>query len=80
MRIKGGLTTKHNINVCEAFSQMIMENGSGDDREMSLCFLDIFENIDPRILEGYLIELFWGRRMTWIILSMRLTYMIIIPS
>jgi hypothetical protein len=46
--------------VCEAFFQMMVEEGFGDDSEMCLRFHDIFENIAPDYVEDYMMELHWA--------------------
>ena len=51
------LDYKGQYKVCEAFYNMMMEEGVGDDSEMCLRFHDTFEEIDPRYLEDSLMEL-----------------------
>lgn len=51
------LNYKGQYKVCEAFYNMMMEEGVGDDSEMCLRFHDTFEEIDPRYLEDSLMEL-----------------------
>ena len=51
------LDYKGQYKVCEAFYNMMMEEGGGDDSEMCLRFHDTFEEIDPRYLEDSLMEL-----------------------
>ena len=51
------LDYKVQYKVCEAFFQMMIEEGFGDDSEMSLRFHDTFEDINPRHLEDSLMPL-----------------------
>ena len=51
------LDYKGQYKVCEAFYNMMMEEGVGDDSEICLRFHDTFEEIDPRYLEDSLMEL-----------------------
>lgn len=46
--------------VCEAFFDMMVEEGFGDDSEMCLRFHDLFENIPPDFVEDYMMELHWA--------------------
>lgn len=51
------LDYKVQYKVCEAFFQMMIEEGFGDDSEMCLRFHDTFEDINPRHLENSLMQL-----------------------
>lgn len=51
------LDYKGQYKVCEAFFQMMVEEGFGDDSEMGLRFHDTFEEINPRFLEDSLMQL-----------------------
>lgn len=51
------LDYKVQYKVCEAFFEMMMEEGFGDDSEMCLRFHDTFEDINPRHLEDSLMQL-----------------------
>lgn len=51
------LDYKGQYKVCEAFFQMMVEEGFGDDSEMGLRFHDTFESINPRHLEDSLMQL-----------------------
>ena len=57
MEVVRKLDYKGQYKVCEAFYNMMMEEGVGDDSEMCLRFHDTFEEIDPRYLEDSLMEL-----------------------
>ena len=48
---------KVQYKACEAFFQMMVEEGFGDDSEMCLRFHDSFEEINPRFLESDLMQL-----------------------
>ena len=48
---------KVQYKVCEAFFQIMTEEGFGDDSEMCLRFHDTFEDIKPRLLEDSLMQL-----------------------
>lgn len=54
------LDYKGQYKVCEAFFQMMVEEGFGDDSEMCLRFHDEFEDINPRYLENSLMKLHWA--------------------
>ena len=54
------LDYKGQYKVCSAFFKMMVEEGFGDDSEMCLRFHDELENIDPRNLEDYMMELHWA--------------------
>ena len=54
------LDYKGQYRVCEAFFEMMVEVGFGDDSEMCLRFHDIFENIAPDYVEDYMMELHWA--------------------
>lgn len=51
------LDYKVQFKVCEAFFQMMIEEGFGDDSEMCLRFHDSFEGINPLNLEDSLMQL-----------------------
>lgn len=51
------LDYKVQYKVCEAFFQMMVEEGFGDDSEMCLRFHDTYESINPRYLEYSLMQL-----------------------
>ena len=51
------LDCKGQYKVCEAFFNMMLEEGFGDDSEMRLRFHDTFEDINPRHLEDSLMQL-----------------------
>lgn len=57
MEVVRKLDYKVQFKVFEAFFQMMIEEGFGDDSEMCLRFHDTFENINPRFLESSLKEL-----------------------
>lgn len=46
------LDYKVQYKVCEAFFQMMIEEGFGDDSEKCLIFHDTFEDINPRFLDS----------------------------
>lgn len=43
--------------VCEAFFNLMIEEGFGDDSERCLIFHDSFQEINPRFLDRYLKEM-----------------------
>ena len=51
------LDYKQQYKVCEAFFNLMVEEGFGDDSERCLIFHDSFHEIDPRSLEHYLKEM-----------------------
>ena len=51
------LDYKVQYKVCEAFFQMMVEEGFGADSEMCLRFHDTFEDINPRFLDSSLKQL-----------------------
>lgn len=51
------LDYKQQFKVCEAFYQMMSEDGFGDDGEMGLRFQDSFTEINPKYLEDSIKEL-----------------------
>ena len=57
MEVVRKLDYKVQYKVCEAFFQMMVEEGFGDDSEMGLRFHDTFEEINPRFLEDSLMQL-----------------------
>lgn len=57
MEVVRKLDYKVQYKVCEAFFQMMIEEGFGDDNEMCLRFHDTFEEINPRFLESNLMQL-----------------------
>lgn len=57
MGVVRNLDYKVQYEVCEAYFQMMVEEGVGDDSEMCLRFHDTFESINPRYLEDSLMQL-----------------------
>lgn len=51
------LDYKGQYKVCEAFFNMMIEEGFGDDSEIGLRFHDTFEEINPRFLDSDLMQL-----------------------
>lgn len=48
---------KRQYKVCEAFFNLMVEEGFGDDSERCLIFHDSFQEINPRFLDRYLKEM-----------------------
>lgn len=57
MEVVRKLDYKVQFKVFEAFFNMMIEDGFGDENEMCLRFHDTFEDINPRFLESSLKEL-----------------------
>ena len=57
MEVVRKLDYKVQYKVCEAFFQMMIEEGFGDDSEKCLIFHDTFEDINPRFLDSELKQL-----------------------
>ena len=57
MEVVRKLDYKVQFKVFEAFFNMMIEDGFGDESEMCLRFHDTFEDINPRFLESSLKEL-----------------------
>ena len=51
------LDYRRQYKVCEAFFQMMVEEGFGDDSEKCLIFNETFEVINPRFLDNELKQL-----------------------
>lgn len=51
------LDYKQQYKVCEAFFNLMVEEGFGDDSDKCLIFHDSFLEINPRFLDGYLKEM-----------------------
>lgn len=51
------LDYKQQYKVCEAFFNLMVEEGFGDDSERCLIFQDSFQEINPRFLDSYLKEM-----------------------
>ena len=57
MEVVRSLDYKQQYKVCEAFFNLTVEEGFGDDRERCLIFHDSFQEINPRFLDSYLKEM-----------------------
>lgn len=51
------LDYKQQYKVCEAFFNLMVEDGLGNDSERFLIFHDSFQEINPRFLDSYLKEI-----------------------
>lgn len=57
MDVVRALDYKQQYKVCEAFFNLMVEEGFGDDSEKCLIFHDSFQGINPRFLDRYLKEM-----------------------
>ena len=57
MEVVRSLDYKQQYKVCEAFFNLMIEKGFGDDSERCLIFHDSFLEINPRLLDRYLKEM-----------------------
>ena len=51
------LDYKQQYKICEAFFNLMVEEGFGDDSERCIIFHDSFQEINPRFLDSYLKEM-----------------------